>query len=519
MNPVALQQGAPIKIAILAMGGQGGGVLADWIVDMAEHAGWWAQTTSVPGVAQRTGATIYYLEILPEADVRRAGRPPALALMPTPGDVDLVIAAELMEGGRAIQRGLVTPGRTVLISSSHRSYAVSEKSAPGNGIADPNKVLEAGRAAARRFLCFDLQALADRAGSVISASLFGAVAGSGALPFARDDYEGTIRRAGVGVDASLRAFGLAYDAAAQAPAQPAPIDLSRPVPAVPERAASPRAQALLDVIRRDFPSCAQPLLVAGVQRQIEFQDPAYAEEYLRRVKALRDLDERHGGEAGQWALTEAAARYVATAMAYDDVIRVADLKTRGSRFERVRGEVGAQPGQLVYTTEFVHPRLEEICGTLPAVLGRWLEGSRTFGGFVQRRLAKGRRLQSGTLGGFLMLYALAGMRRLRRRTLRHQAEMASLKQWLDLVARLAPQDYALAVETLKCRRLVKGYSDTHARGGGKFRVLLDAAARLAGRPDAAATLRELRETALANEKCGPLERLAAEKLAPEKLAA
>ena len=84
------------------------------------------------------------------------------------GDVDLVVAAELMEGGRAIQRGLVTPDRSVLIASSHRSYAVSEKSAPGNGIADPNKVLEAGRAAARRFLCFDLQDLADRAGSVIS---------------------------------------------------------------------------------------------------------------------------------------------------------------------------------------------------------------------------------------------------------------------------------------------------------------------------------------------------------------
>ncbi|EFV82841.1 hypothetical protein HMPREF0005_00186, partial [Achromobacter xylosoxidans C54] len=197
MNPVALQQGTPIKIAILAMGGQGGGVLADWIVDMAEHAGWWAQTTSVPGVAQRTGATIYYLELLPESDVTRAGRPPALALMPTPGDVDLVVAAELMEGGRAIQRGLVTPDRSVLIASSHRSYAVSEKSAPGNGIADPNKVLEAGRAAARRFLCFDLQDLADRAGSVISASLFGAVAGSGALPFSRDDFEATVRRAGV----------------------------------------------------------------------------------------------------------------------------------------------------------------------------------------------------------------------------------------------------------------------------------------------------------------------------------
>lgn len=491
MNPVALQQGTPIKIAILAMGGQGGGVLADWIVDMAEHAGWWAQTTSVPGVAQRTGATIYYLELLPESDVTRAGRPPALALMPTPGDVDLVVAAELMEGGRAIQRGLVTPDRSVLIASSHRSYAVSEKSAPGNGIADPNKVLEAGRAAARRFLCFDLQDLADRAGSVISASLFGAVAGSGALPFSRDDFEATD----------------------QAPAQPAAIDLARPVPVVPERAASPRAQALLDRITRDFPACAQPMLTAGARRQIEFQDLAYAEDYLARMAAIRELDARHGGESKQWALTCAAARYLATAMAYDDVIRVADLKTRGSRFERVRAEVGAKPDQLVYTTEFMHPRLEEICGTLPAGLGRWLERSKAFGSFVERRLGKGRRMQSGTLGGFLMLYTLAGMRRFRRRTLRHQIESEGLTQWLDLIASLAPRDYDLAVETVNCRRLVKGYSDTHARGGGKYRQLIAAAAQLAGRPDAAASLRALRQAALADEKCGPMERQLAEKLA------
>jgi indolepyruvate ferredoxin oxidoreductase beta subunit len=47
------------------MGGQGGGVLADWIVALAETEGWIAQSTSVPGVAQRTGATIYYIEMLP----------------------------------------------------------------------------------------------------------------------------------------------------------------------------------------------------------------------------------------------------------------------------------------------------------------------------------------------------------------------------------------------------------------------------------------------------------------------
>ncbi|WP_324613844.1 DUF6537 domain-containing protein, partial [Achromobacter xylosoxidans] len=291
------------------------------------------------------------------------------------------------------------------------------------------------------------------------------------------------------------------------------IDLARPVPVVPERAASPRAQALLDRITRDFPACAQPMLTAGARRQIEFQDLAYAEDYLARMAAIRELDARHGGESKQWALTCAAARYLATAMAYDDVIRVADLKTRGSRFERVRAEVGAKPDQLVYTTEFMHPRLEEICGTLPAGLGRWLERSKAFGGFVERRLGKGRRMQSGTLGGFLMLYALAGMRRFRRRTLRHQIESEGLKQWLDLIASLAPRDYDLAVETVNCRRLVKGYSDTHARGGGKYRQLLAAASKLAGRPDAAASLRALRQAALADEKCGPMERQLAEKLA------
>ena len=52
-------------------------------------------------------------------------------------------------------------------------------------------------------------------------------------------------------------------------------------------------------------------------------------------------------------------------MAYDDVIRVADLKTRASRFDRVsRKKVGARP-QIVYTTEYMHPRLEEVAGTLP----------------------------------------------------------------------------------------------------------------------------------------------------------
>ncbi|HEY3553913.1 MAG TPA: hypothetical protein VGL67_02290, partial [Casimicrobiaceae bacterium] len=51
------------RILVAALGGQGGGVLTDWIVGAARAEGYVAQATSTPGVSQRTGATTYYVEI------------------------------------------------------------------------------------------------------------------------------------------------------------------------------------------------------------------------------------------------------------------------------------------------------------------------------------------------------------------------------------------------------------------------------------------------------------------------
>src|ERR1700761_6715739 len=157
-----------IKLTIAALGGQGGGVLADWLIEIAEAENYIAQSTSVPGVAQRTGATIYYLEFFPRAAAEAAGRPPILALMPVPGDVDCVIASELAEAGRAIQRGLVTADRTTLISSTHRSHAIVERSAMGNGVADTAGLLDLVRTQAKRAVLFDMEATAERHQSVIS---------------------------------------------------------------------------------------------------------------------------------------------------------------------------------------------------------------------------------------------------------------------------------------------------------------------------------------------------------------
>ncbi|MCW3474361.1 indolepyruvate oxidoreductase subunit beta family protein [Limobrevibacterium gyesilva] len=490
MDLVSLANDRPICIAIMAMGGQGGGVLADWIVAMAEAQGWVAQSTSVPGVAQRTGATIYYVELIRP----QRNHAPVLSLMPVPGDVDVVIAAELMEAGRAIQRGLVSPDRTTLIASSHRSYAVTEKAKPGDGTADPTQVLETAQAVSQRFVCADMQRLAEQSGSVISSSLFGALAGSGALPFARAAFEATIEASGVGVEASLKAFGAGFGAV-QVPDRPAEPPAPAPAQAT---GGNPRDRAeLARALRRietEFPADAHDMLRVGLRRLVDYQDVAYAHEYLDRLAPLTALD-----VGADHTLTVEAAKQVAVAMAYDDVIRVADLKTRGSRFDRVRTEVVARADQIVDTTEFMHPRVQEICATLPARLGRAVEGSAFLTGLLRRLFEHGRRVRTTHVSGFLPLYVIAGLRRWRRSLLRHQREEAHIRAWLDLVAAQVPQDYRLAVELLKCRRLVKGYSDTHARGHSKFDKVMGATTMLAGRADAADWIRRLRDAALADE--------------------
>jgi len=478
-----------IYIAVMALGGQGGGVLIDWLVDLAEHAGWTAQATSVAGVAQRTGATIYYVEMVAPTP----GREPILALMPVPGEVDVVIAAELMEAGRAVERGLVTPQRTLVIASSHRAYAVPEKIAPGNAIADSAAVQQFVRQEAKQLVIDDFQALAAQHGSVISAALFGALAGSAALPFTREQFEAVVERSGVGVQASLSALRAAAQSAGTSASALAAADPYQTAPRpLPERAASDAVQPLLARIRAQFPHAAWDWLGEGLARVVDWQDVAYGTEYLDRVARFASRDDAERGHA----LTIEAARWIAVAMSYDDVIRVADLKTRAERAARVRREIGASDGDVVGSEEYFHPRLPEVMGVLPNGIASWLDRSPRLTAWLAPRLDRGRRIHTHTMRGHLQLRLVAGMRRWRRGNRRHTEETAHLHTWLDAVERALTRDYALAVELLRCRRLIKGYSDTHARGSGRFDRLLRAATLLSDREDAGPSLATLREAAL-----------------------
>jgi indolepyruvate ferredoxin oxidoreductase beta subunit len=143
--------------------------------------------------------------------------------------------------------------------------------------------------------------------------------------------------------------------------------------------------------------------------------------------------------------------------------------------------------------------MQEVAGALPRGLGLWLEARPRLWALLDRVIDRGRRVRTGTIRWFLPLYVVGGLRRFRRGTLRHSREVAHRDGWLELARATARSDYPLAIEILEARRLVKGYSDTHARGQSKFDRVLAAAGRLHGRPDAAQWVRRLRQAALLGE--------------------
>ncbi len=480
-----------IKVAILAVGGQGGGVLTSWIESLARAQGYNAQATSVAGVAQRTGATIYYIEMAP-ASVPN----PVFSLAPAQGDVDVMIAAEMMEAGRAILRGFVTPDRTTLIASTHRALAVSEKMVPGNGMANAQEVRAAAEMAAEKLIMADMERAAVGAGSVISASLFGALAGSGALPFERDAFEDAIRASGKGVEASLRAFAAGFDLAQEGEEkvaeQPEENTVRSPGGSNRQRRAYDGLMARIDAL----PTEVQEIATAGLRKVVDFQDVAYGAEYLNRLDTFTAKD--HGDRG--YTLSREAAKYIANAMAYDDVIRVADLKTRATRFQRIEGEMGGSAGKALTLTDYLHPRAEEIAGLFPARLGARIEASPIWMKRLDRLFNKGRRIRTDSLRGFVMLYLVGGLRGWRRKTHRHALEQDHLDKWTARAHGYLPDRYDMAVEILRCRRLIKGYSDTHTRGLSKFDRVLDGARLVDGREDGAEWIARLRDAALQDEK-------------------
>ena len=457
----------PITILIAALGGEGGGVMADWLMEAATKSGLPAQATSIPGVAQRTGATTYYLEIYPAIKTELEGKEPVLSLTPSPGNVDIMVASELIEAGRAMTNGYVSPERTTLIASTHRIYATVEKMQMADGRFESQRVIDAAGQLAKRAVLFDMRELAQQSGTVINAVLFGAMAGSGMLPISRQACEQAIRHGGRGAEASLRGFTAGYEIALGQRAAPEQ-------PGAPKRATG-----------------VQEILTISKDRLKDYQGERYVALYEMRMKPFLEGDPKLAAEV---------ARHLALWMAYEDIIRVADLKTRASRFERVRREVGAKAHEPVVVIDFLKPGVEEFASVLPRFLGRrvmsWAERRGKLDAYNV-----GMHIKTSGVSGYLLVRSLAWLKPWRPMSYRYHEEQQLIERWLGLVSEAAKRDTGLAMEVAECARLIKGYGETHRRGKANFLAIVDALVENPATSSAreqAAAIRKAREAALAD---------------------
>ncbi|MFT3953479.1 MAG: indolepyruvate oxidoreductase subunit beta family protein [Piscinibacter sp.] len=495
----------PVTILVCALGGEGGGVLSEWLFAAATLAGHSAQSTSIPGVAQRTGATTYYIEVFAQPDAMLGGRKPVFCLNPVPGAIDLLVSSELLETVRQVGLGMASAERTTIVSSSARALTVAEKMQLGDGRLDDRILLATLQQQARQLEVLDLARLARDAGTVVSAVLLGAIAASGVLPMPREAYEQAIRAGGKGVEASLRGFALAFAA----------VQARR----VAEAAAAPRvaAPALPPALAAAFPAPVHGFLALGHARLVDYQDEAYAALYVERLAAVLAA-ERGSDRDGSFAATREAARWLALWMAFDDIVQVAALKLRRSRVERVCREVAAREDEIVKVFDHFKPGVPEFAALLPASLAQRLSA------WDARRQARGLApwalpLKLGTHGvrGVLALRLVASMKGQRRRGSRFALEQALIERWLAALQRGLREDAVLGREIADCGRLIKGYGSTNERGKHNLLHVIEHLA-LGAKPAAerAAAIRAAREAALADEGGLALDRTLAAHGAPPR---
>jgi indolepyruvate ferredoxin oxidoreductase beta subunit len=456
----------PVTLLIAALGGEGGGVLTNWIIGAAESLGFPVQSTSIPGVAQRTGATTYYIEILPVPEAKLGGKRPILALTPGLGEVDLLLASELAETARAVSAGFVTPDRTDVIASTSRSYLMPEKTAMGDGRIDGEGLLQVIAKHAHASLILDMEELAKSSGSMVNAVMLGALAGTRALPIPAEAFEAAIRAEGKAADSNLRGFQAGLRAAQAG--TPAALR----APAKRWRETQP-SLAQLEARAGALPGEARPLAVEGVRRLADYQDLAYAKLYLDRLGPIAAADER-AGMGGK--LLASVARHLAVRMSFEDVIRVAQVKADPARLARIRQELGAKPGDKVAIFEFFKPGIDEFCSILPSFLARPILHLAEKRGWLGRAYW-GMEIQTTSVSGYLRMKALASLRPLRDWSHRFREEQREIFSWLGLVAEAVALSPALALEVAQCANLIKGYGDTHKRGMASYRAIIERVVR------------------------------------------
>ncbi len=440
----------PVCVLMAALGGQGGGVLVDWLVQAARIDGFMAQATSIPGVAQRTGATTYYFEVYPQCDLPTR---PVFSIFPASGAIDLMVSFEPMEAARALSGGYISQD-TKVITARERIYSTFEKIKPGDGITPLAPVFDALNAIAGSLTIVEMAKAARNAGCHPNAVMFGVMAASEILPMKLESCRAAISQSGVAVKSNLAGFDAGM-ALRIAPADASEVPLAE-FDVVPAAFASSVAA---------LPEAVQPLAGHAAAQLLDYQDASYVELYLNRLRNIVALD----NEEQDYRLSLEVARRLAAWMTFEDVVRVAQLKTRPGRLKRIRNELGISNDAPLLVDDYLKPGREELQGILPRAMGKWIPATKT------GQTSPGIALKMNTSGpfGWAMMRLLSSLKSKRPRSARFEREQAMINQWLLAVSTATDEDYQLACKLAELAVWARGYGDTRNRGFDQLTKLLE----------------------------------------------
>lgn len=430
-----------MKILISSIGGLGVGVFVEWLSAAAILEGLQPNVLNLPGVSQRAGRTLSYMEISNDGTM--------FSPFPEKGNLDLIISQEFLELLRILKEGYGGKNCNIL-GTTYRYYTTYEKLSLKRDDYTYENFRSVIEEHTKDHVVADIHKMS--VSDFSNAHLLGLLCASGYLPMIRQEsYKKAIKTVGIDPERNLRDFAFGYGFLKKIKeGLSLQKDGKRGLYNLPEGYIKESIEKFESVYGKDV----RDVLAEAVRQLIEYQDISYAEFYISRVYDFHRLLEANKRTKIDGEVIKEFAKVLAVRMMYEDVIRVAEKKISKERFERIKRLYRIQNTEVFWVKDFFRPELDELYGILPSSLGKILDSI-----LSNYRISWKTEVFANHISGFLILKGMSKLRFLRRHSYRYKKEDALIERYIEHVRRCLIYGSDSALLAAKGGVIVRGYGD------------------------------------------------------------
>jgi len=432
-----------MKILIPSVGGMGVGVLVEWLSVAAILEGLKPSVLNLPGVSQRTGRTLSYIEIR-ENDDNKPFSP-----FPEKGGLDIIISQDFLELIRILKEGYGGRGCNI-IGTTYRYYTTHEKLSLKRDFYTYEYFKGVIVENSKEHIVVDIHKMGIQ--DFRNAHLLGILCYSGYLPsIRRESYERAIRHVGIDVEGNLRDFGVGYELLNGDRG----ITDGKMIESELDSLAEGFIKESIKRLESVYGNRLKEILIEAVRQLTGYQDTKYSEFYIRRVLDLNLYIRETVGETNEYnELMEEFAKVLVVRMMYEDVIRVAERKVSEERFKRIERLYRINKNEVFWVKDFFRPDLDELYGILPYSIGKMIDRI-----LSRHKFSWKTTINTTHIFGFLMLKSMSKIRFLRKWSFRYRKENNLIENYIDHVKQCLKQGLDSAILAAKGGTIVRGYGE------------------------------------------------------------